>query len=106
MTDAIASLLAEQQVLAYRYQGVRYDCGSKLGYLQATVEFGQRHAEVGKEFQDYLAQPRGEEWTMNLQPVILCGGSGTRLWPLSREQYPEAAAGARRRPRPCCRPRR
>lgn len=56
LTDGIASLLTEQQVLAYRYQGVRYDCGSKLGYLQATVEFGRRHEEVGKEFQDYLRQ--------------------------------------------------
>ena len=54
LTDAIASLLNEQQVLAYRYAGVRYDCGSKLGYLQATVEYGRRHAEVGKEFRDYL----------------------------------------------------
>lgn len=56
LTDAIASLLNEQQVLAYRYQGVRYDCGSKLGYLKATVEFGRRHPEVGKDFQEYLAQ--------------------------------------------------
>ena len=40
LTDGIAALLAEQQVLAYRYAGVRYDCGSKLGYLQAMVEFG------------------------------------------------------------------
>jgi UTP--glucose-1-phosphate uridylyltransferase len=55
LTDAISALLAEQQVLAYRYQGVRYDCGSKLGYLQATVEFGQRHAEVGEDFKKYLA---------------------------------------------------
>ncbi len=55
LTDAISALLNEQQVLAYRYQGVRYDCGSKLGYLQATVEFGQRHPEVGKEFAEYLA---------------------------------------------------
>jgi len=54
LTDAIASLLAEQQVLAYRYQGVRYDCGSKLGYLQATVEYALRHGEVGAEFADYL----------------------------------------------------
>lgn len=55
LTDGIASLLNEQQVLAYRYQGTRYDCGSKLGYLQATLEFGQRHAEVGQEFKNYLA---------------------------------------------------
>jgi len=55
LTDGIASLLAEQQVLAYRYQGVRFDCGSKLGYLKATVELGQRHPEVGEEFKQYLA---------------------------------------------------
>ena len=55
LTDGIASLLAEQQVLAYRYKGTRYDCGSKLGYLKATVEFGQRHAEVGDDFRKYLA---------------------------------------------------
>ncbi len=56
LTDGIASLLNEQQVLAYRYQGVRYDGGSKRGYLKATVEFGRRHAEVGEDFQKYLAQ--------------------------------------------------
>jgi UTP--glucose-1-phosphate uridylyltransferase len=55
LTDGISSLLAEQQVLAYRYQGVRYDCGSKLGYLKATVELGLRHPEVGEEFKQYLA---------------------------------------------------
>jgi len=54
LTDAISALLAEQQVLAYRYQGVRYDCGSKLGYLQATVEYALRHSEVGEEFAAYL----------------------------------------------------
>jgi len=54
LTDGIASLLAEEQVLAYRYAGTRYDCGSKLGYLQAMVVFGQRHPEVGAEFSAYL----------------------------------------------------
>jgi UTP--glucose-1-phosphate uridylyltransferase len=54
LTDGIASLLSEEQVLAYRYDGVRYDCGSKLGYLKATVVFGQRHPEVGAEFDAYL----------------------------------------------------
>ncbi len=54
LTDGIAALLAEQQVLAYRYAGVRYDCGSKLGYLQAMVEFGLRHSEVGGDFAAYL----------------------------------------------------
>jgi UTP--glucose-1-phosphate uridylyltransferase len=54
LTDGIAALLAEEQVLAYRYAGTRYDCGSKLGYLQATVVFGKRHAEVGAAFTEYL----------------------------------------------------
>ena len=56
LTDAIASLLIEEQVLAYRYQGTRYDCGSKLGYLQAMVDFGRRHPEVGPAFSAYLAK--------------------------------------------------
>jgi len=55
LTDGIASLLAEEQVLAYRYEGARFDCGSKLGYLQATVDFGRRHPEVGAAFSNYLA---------------------------------------------------
>ncbi|NMG44171.1 UTP--glucose-1-phosphate uridylyltransferase GalU [Aromatoleum toluvorans] len=55
LTDAIASLLKEEAVLSYQFQGVRYDCGSKLGYLKATVEFGLRHAETGADFAAYLA---------------------------------------------------
>lgn len=54
LTDGIASLLTEEQVLAYRYDGVRYDCGSKLGYLEATVAFGLRHPETGADFAAYL----------------------------------------------------
>jgi UTP--glucose-1-phosphate uridylyltransferase len=55
LTDAIASLLGEERILAYRFRGTRYDCGSKLGYLQATVALGRRHPEVGKAFSDWLA---------------------------------------------------
>ena len=55
LTDAIASLLKEESVLACQFDGVRYDCGSKLGYLKATVEFGLRHPETGPEFAEYLA---------------------------------------------------
>lgn len=54
LTDAIASLLEEQQVQAYEFKGVRYDCGSKLGYLKATVEYALKHHEVSDEFRDYL----------------------------------------------------
>ncbi|CAH0444278.1 UTP--glucose-1-phosphate uridylyltransferase GalU [Ralstonia pseudosolanacearum] len=55
LTDAIQSLLSAEQVLAYRYNGVRYDCGSKLGYLKATVELALKHKEVAEEFREYLA---------------------------------------------------
>jgi len=54
LTDAIGGLLAEERVLAYRFEGVRYDCGSKLGYLQATVALGVRHREVGAAFAEFL----------------------------------------------------
>jgi UTP--glucose-1-phosphate uridylyltransferase len=54
LTDAIAALLQEQQVLAYAFDGVRYDCGSKLGYLQATVEYAMKHPEVSSDFEAYL----------------------------------------------------
>jgi UTP--glucose-1-phosphate uridylyltransferase len=54
LTDAISQLLAHERVLAVRLPGRRYDCGSKLGYLQATVEFGLRHPETGADFARYL----------------------------------------------------
>ena len=54
LTDAIASLLGEERVLAYHFQGTRYDCGSRLGYLQATVALGRKHPEVGREFNAWL----------------------------------------------------
>jgi UTP--glucose-1-phosphate uridylyltransferase len=54
LTDAIGALLSEENVLAYRFAGVRYDCGSKLGYLKATVDYGRKHSEVGEEFIAFL----------------------------------------------------
>lgn len=54
LTDAIAALIEEERVLAYRYKGKRYDCGSKLGFLQATVAMGLEHTEVKEEFAEYL----------------------------------------------------
>jgi UTP--glucose-1-phosphate uridylyltransferase len=54
LTDAISALLAHEKVCALRLPGRRFDCGSKLGYLQATVEFGLRHAETGEAFARYL----------------------------------------------------
>ncbi|SKD05577.1 UDP-glucose pyrophosphorylase [Burkholderia sp. CF099] len=54
LTDALQNLLNDEQVLAYKYDGKRFDCGSKLGYLKATVEFALRHPEVAGEFDQYL----------------------------------------------------
>src|SRR5262245_2054102 len=54
LTDGIAALLGEEPVHAYRFSGKRYDCGSKLGYLEATVEYGLRHPELGARFSQYI----------------------------------------------------
>lgn len=55
LTDGIAQILRREKVFAYRYHGKRYDCGSKLGFLQATVDLGVEHHEVGQEFSEWLA---------------------------------------------------
>jgi len=55
LTDAIGRLLREESVFAYEFQGRRYDCGSKLGYLQATVNFALRHPELSHDFRAFLA---------------------------------------------------
>jgi UTP--glucose-1-phosphate uridylyltransferase len=54
LTDAIAALLDEEIVLAYPFLGKRYDCGNKLGYLQATVAYGLKHPELGEAFREHL----------------------------------------------------
>jgi UTP--glucose-1-phosphate uridylyltransferase len=56
LTDGIASLMKTERVVAYRYDGVRYDCGSKLGYLKATVAMGLKHPEMGADFRASLRQ--------------------------------------------------
>ena len=55
LTDGIAALLKKEPVFAFEFEGTRYDCGSKLGYLKATVELGKKHPEVGAAFADFLA---------------------------------------------------
>ena len=55
LTDAISTLLDFEHVMAYEFHGKRYDCGSKLGYLQATVEYGLKHEGLGDEFRKYLS---------------------------------------------------
>lgn len=54
LTDGISSLLEEEAVLSYPFKGIRYDCGSKLGYLQATLAYGRKHPEIGAAFEAYL----------------------------------------------------
>ena len=55
LTDGIARLLTEERVVAYRFDGRRYDCGRKIGYLEATVDFGLKHPETGAAFARFLA---------------------------------------------------
>lgn len=54
LTDAIAQLLSEEKAYAYQFQGKRYDCGSKLGYLEATVAYALKHPELGDDFKRSL----------------------------------------------------
>ena len=56
LTDAIQQLLGREPVHAYEYEGVRYDCGSKLGYLQATVDVGLAHDDLGSDFRAWLGE--------------------------------------------------
>jgi UTP--glucose-1-phosphate uridylyltransferase len=55
LTDGIARLMSDEAVYAYEFQGKRYDCGTKLGYLEATVAYGLRHPETGTDFRRYLS---------------------------------------------------
>jgi UTP--glucose-1-phosphate uridylyltransferase len=59
LTDGIARLLTEERVLAYEFEGHRYDCGSKLGYLQASVDYALRHPELAGEFAAFLRERGG-----------------------------------------------
>jgi len=54
LTDGISRLLKLESVMTYRYQGKHYDCGSKTGFLEATIAYGLQHPEVGAEFRDIL----------------------------------------------------
>jgi UTP--glucose-1-phosphate uridylyltransferase len=60
LTDAIEQLTRSEKVFAYRYDGRRYDCGSKLGLLQASVDLAEHHSEVGQAF---------SQWLRNRQPL-------------------------------------
>jgi UTP--glucose-1-phosphate uridylyltransferase len=61
LTDGIAALMAAERVLAYRYAGQRYDCGSKLGYLKATTAMGLKHPETAAAFREFIGQMQIDE---------------------------------------------
>ncbi len=84
LTDGIAALMREEAVYAYRFSGKRYDCGSKLGYLQATVEYALGHPELGAQFRKYL---EGLKLT------------ATTRSPARRRPHGSRGSGARRAPR-------
>jgi len=54
LTDAIEELAQQQSVHAFQFDGIRYDCGSKMGFLKATVQYALKHPELGEDFADYL----------------------------------------------------
>ncbi|HEX4375951.1 MAG TPA: UTP--glucose-1-phosphate uridylyltransferase GalU [Steroidobacteraceae bacterium] len=59
LTDGIARLMQREAVYAHRFTGKRYDCGNKLGYLQATVEMALKHPSLGKDFRTYMKKIAG-----------------------------------------------
>lgn len=65
LTDAIAELLLEQRLLAYQFSGKRYDCGDKLGFLQATIEYALQHPELSIDFKLYLDNYFSENYKEN-----------------------------------------
>jgi UTP--glucose-1-phosphate uridylyltransferase len=69
LTDAIARLLQDEKVLAYRFEGKRYDCGNKLGYLQATVEYALEHPDLREAFLEYLESEFGTNGKKQLRAI-------------------------------------
>lgn len=120
LTDGIAALMREEAVYAYRFSGKRYDCGSKLGYLQATVEYALSHPALGREFRKYLkgldvnaaefredpahVTPRsapdvGERATTARRSAARGNGAARTTTNGSGARTPAAGTGARRRAR-------
>jgi UTP--glucose-1-phosphate uridylyltransferase len=62
LTDALAELIKYERLFAYDIPGHRYDCGSKLGYLEATIEYGLRHPELGDDFKQFLLERASESF--------------------------------------------
>jgi len=92
LTDGIAALMNEEAVYAHRFHGKRYDCGSKLGYLQATVEYALAHPSLGKEFRAYL---QGQELRSLLEDVELELAARAPAEPPAGNGHDVQAAGSR-----------
>ena len=90
LTDGIAALMREEAVYAYRFEGKRYDCGSKLGYLQATVEYALGHPQLGRDFRKYLRRARRVGAARRLATAAAHGAPPRPL--ASRAARPVAAA--------------
>src|SRR6202049_1145186 len=90
LTDGIAALMGEEAVYAHRFTGKRYDCGSKLGYLQATVEFGLGHPQLGKDFGKYLL-------SLSRETINSIAAKGNEYTPTDRRK---SANGTSARARP------
>jgi UTP--glucose-1-phosphate uridylyltransferase len=99
LTDGIARLLSLEAVYAHRFSGKRFDCGSKLGYLQATVEYALAHPELSRTFRHYLLELCRD---LPRQPTAK-GKTRSRSRPPAKRPAP--AARARTRARPAGRPR-
>jgi UTP--glucose-1-phosphate uridylyltransferase len=65
LTDGISDLMALENILSYRFSGKRYDCGSKLGFMQANVELALKHPQIGAEFYQYLQEFQKEKLIAN-----------------------------------------
>src|ERR1700726_2815651 len=95
LTDGIASLMREEAVYAYRFKGKRYDCGNKLGYLQATVEYALAHPELGRSFRKYL---QGLDVAGNAAAGARPGAAGNGGAVGAEGATPRRAGGRRKRP--------
>jgi UTP--glucose-1-phosphate uridylyltransferase len=94
LTDGIAALMREEAVYAHRFDGKRYDCGSKLGYLQATVEYALGHESLGREFLKYL---RGLDVEEAAREARAASGNGREAEETARSARTPAGNGRRRR---------
>jgi len=97
LTDGIAALMNEEAVYAHRFTGKRYDCGSKLGYLQATVEYGLAHPALGKEFRKYLQQLNVDKVDREIREAAHPAGSGGGRGKGGNGAHPAAKRGGGKR---------